>query len=70
MCDCSNKCERKDNDPLFGFNVPIANELILRLSRIRILRSSCSDSNEGEFRVHLCEREWNEIERLVKELEK
>ncbi len=73
MCDCSNKCEKcetKDNDPLFGFNVPIANELVLRLSRIRVLRSSCSDSNEGEFRVHLSEREWNQIERLVKELEK
>lgn len=54
----------------FGFNVSIANELVLRLSRIRVLRSSCSDSNEGEFRVHLPEKDWNEIQRLVKELEK
>jgi len=43
----------------FGFNVPIANELVLRLSRVRVLRSSCSDSNEGEFRVHLPERDWD-----------
>ena len=72
MCDCSNKCEkceRKDNDPLFTFNVPIVNELVLRLSRIRVLRSSCSDSNEGEFRVHLPEKDWDEIQRLVKEME-
>lgn len=59
----------KANDPLFEFNVPLANELVLRLSRIRVLRSSCSDSNEGKFRVHLDENDWDEIQRLVKELE-
>ena len=73
ICDCCvgcEKCGRKELEPLLGFNVPLANELVLRLSNIRVLRSSCSDSNEGEFRVHLPEKDWNEIQRLVKELEK
>lgn len=66
--DVKGREERGTTDPLFGFNVPIANELILRLSRVRVLRSSCSDSNEGDFRVHLPERDWDEIQRLVKEM--
>lgn len=42
--------------------------LLQKLRDIRVLRSSCSESLEGEFRVHLPEREWDEIQGLVKEL--
>lgn len=41
-------------------------QLISRLRAIRVLRSSCADSFDGAFRVHLPEGEWNEIEELVR----
>ena len=44
------------------------NLLLQKLRDIRVLRSSCSESLEGEFRVHLPEREWDEIQGLVREL--
>ena len=44
------------------------NLLLQKLRDIRVLRSSCSESYEGEFRVHLPEREWDEIQELVREL--
>ena len=28
---------------------------------LRVLRSSCADSHNGDFRVHLCEREWDAL---------
>lgn len=31
------------------------------LNNLRVLRSSCDDSNHGDFRVHLCEREWDAL---------
>ena len=46
----------------------LAQELILRLARIRVLRSSCEDSFEGKFRVHLPEEDWEEIMELVEKL--
>jgi len=42
--------------------------LLQKLHDLRVLRSSCSDSNEGDFRVHLHEEEFNEIQKLVKEM--
>lgn len=44
------------------------NFLLQKLHDVRVLRSSCSDSYEGKFRVHLPEEEWDEIQKLVKEL--
>ena len=44
------------------------NFLLQKLDDLRVLRSSCSDSNEGDFSVHLCEREWDEIQKLLKEM--
>jgi len=44
------------------------NLLLQKLRDIRVLRSSCSESYEGEFRVHLPEKEWDEIQELVKVL--
>jgi hypothetical protein len=44
--------------------------LLQKLRDIRVLRSSCSESYEGEFRVHLPEKDWDEIQKLVKELQK
>ena len=44
------------------------NFLLQKLHDLRVLRSSCSDSIEGRFRVHLDEVEWNEIQKLVKEM--
>jgi hypothetical protein len=35
------------------------------LRNLRVLRSSCADSNHGDFRVHLCEREWDAFCALV-----
>jgi hypothetical protein len=35
------------------------------LRDLRVLRSSCDDSNQGDFRVHLCEREWDSFNALV-----
>ena len=46
------------------------NLLLQKLRDIRVLRSSCSESYEGEFRVHLPEREWDEIQELVRDLRK
>ena len=42
--------------------------LLQKLRDIRVLRSSCSESYEGEFRVHLPEKEWDEIQELVRVL--
>jgi len=39
--------------------------LRLALRNLRVLRSSCADSNHGDFRVHLCEREWDAFCALV-----
>lgn len=44
------------------------NFLLQKLHDVRVLRSSCSDSHEGKFRVHLPEEEWDEIQKLAKEL--
>lgn len=44
--------------------------LLQKLRDIRVLRSSCSESYEGEFRVHLPEKEWDEIQELVRMCEK
>lgn len=55
-------------DTNFTFNVPLAQELILRLTQVKVLRSSCEDSGEGVFRVHLPEKEWEEIVGLVERL--
>ena len=44
------------------------NTLLQKLRDIRVLRSSCSESLEGEFRVHLPEREWDEIQGLVRDI--
>ena len=49
-------------------NMSKVNFLLQKLHDLRVLRSSCSDSNEGDFRVHLHEEEFNEIQKLVKEL--
>lgn len=38
-----------------------------KLDKLLILRSTCSDSY-GKFRVHLSEKEWDEISDLVKEI--
>jgi len=35
------------------------------LRELRVLRSSCDDSNHGDFRVHLSEREWDSFNALV-----
>lgn len=40
-------------------------ELLHKLSSIRVLRSSCRDSIEGIFRVHLPEPEWEEVKDLL-----
>lgn len=32
---------------------------------LRVLRSSCADSNDGDFRVHLCEREFDALVLLM-----
>jgi hypothetical protein len=39
-----------------------------KLDKLLILRSTCSDSYKGKFRVHLPEKEWDEIFTLVKEI--
>jgi hypothetical protein len=52
----------------WGRNVSNTKLLLQKLRDIRVLRSSCSESLEGEFRVHLPEREWDEIQGLVREL--
>lgn len=39
-----------------------------KLDRLLILRSNCSDSYKGKFRVHLPEKEWDEILNLVEEI--
>ena len=49
-------------------NMSKVNFLLQKLHDLRVLRSSCSDSLEGEFRVHLHEEEFNEIQKLVKEM--
>jgi hypothetical protein len=49
-------------------NMSKVNFLLQKLHDLRVLRSSCSDSNEGDFRVHLHEEEFNEIQKLVKEM--
>ena len=35
------------------------------IADLRVLRSSCDDSNAGDFRVHLCEREFDELCAMV-----
>ena len=32
---------------------------------LRVLRSSCEDSHDGAFRVHLSEREWDDFNLLL-----
>lgn len=60
--------------PLEHFGIPEEelpiklNNLLQKLHDIRVLRSSCSESHEGEFRIHLPEKEWDEIQELVREL--
>ena len=44
------------------------NFLLQKLHDLRVLRSSCSDSNEGDFMFHRHEEEFNEIQKLVKEM--
>ena len=44
------------------------NELLEKIKKTRVLRSSCEDSGEGKFRVHLIESDWNEIFRLAAKL--
>jgi len=46
----------------------IMNELLEKIKKTRVLRSSCEDSGEGKFRVHLIESDWNEIFRLATKL--
>ena len=53
-----------------GENMSELENLLQKLRDIRVLRSSCSESYEGEFRVHLPEKDWDEIQKLVKELRK
>jgi len=42
--------------------------LLQKLHDLRVLRSSCEDSNEGEFRVHVPEKDFDEIMKLVGEM--
>lgn len=42
--------------------------LLHKLHDLRVLRSSCEDSNRGEFRVHVPEKEFDEIMKLVGEM--
>lgn len=51
-----------------GENMSELEHLLQKLRDIRVLRSSCSESNVGEFRVHLPEKDWDEIQKLVREL--
>lgn len=44
------------------------NLLLQKLKDLRVLRSSCEDSLNGEFRVHLPEKDFDEIMRIVREL--
>jgi hypothetical protein len=36
------------------------------ISNLRVLRSSCADSHDGDFRVHLCEREFDALTIMAK----
>lgn len=42
--------------------------ILKKLNEIRVLRTSCPDSIEGEFRVHLPEKDWDEIVALLKKI--
>lgn len=42
-------------------------ELLTAINRARVLRSSCSESGGGMFRVHLPEGEWDAIRRIAEE---
>lgn len=36
------------------------------IDNLRVLRSSCADSRDGDFRVHLCEREFDALTIMAK----
>lgn len=36
---------------------------------LRVMRSSCADSHNGDFRVHLCEREWDALVEMYDKLD-
>lgn len=40
-------------------------ELRDSIDNLRLLRSSCPDSNDGDFRVHLSEKEWDMVTHLM-----
>ena len=46
------------------------NDLFQKITDIRVLRSSCADSFEGMFRVHLPEKEWDGIIDAIEKLRK
>jgi hypothetical protein len=64
---CANrgKCGTKRSENVDQDRVKV---LIEKLDGVRVLRSSCSDSFEGKFRVHLPEADWDEIKGLLEEL--
>lgn len=39
--------------------------LVEKLKKLRVLRVSCEESNDGQFRIHLLEKEWDEILKLI-----
>ena len=64
-----NRCENGWSDvenP--SHTVPKIETLLQKLHDLRVLRSSCEDSNGGEFRVHVPEKEFDEIMKLVGEM--
>lgn len=40
-------------------------ELHDSIDNLRVLRSSCPDSTDGDFRVHLSEKEWDMVTHLM-----
>ena len=42
--------------------------LLQKLCKLRVLRSTCEDSNDGSFRVHLNEKEWNDLWKTVESI--
>ena len=63
-----NGAENPPCEKMVSKNLIKVDFLLQKLDDLRVLRSSCSDSFEGDFRVHLPEREWDEIQKLVKEM--
>jgi hypothetical protein len=60
--------KKPETQPRKESNMNKIETLLQKLHDLRVLRSSCEDSNGGEFRVHVPEKDFDEIMKLVGEM--